>query len=155
MPQMVRLTTHIPASPDKIWQELQTSRLLQYVARGLVRFVPAGGKAFPDVWTEGRYKAWLLLFGFFPIGWQVIGLEFPPSDGQHKRLRDNGCGWLIRTWDHLITIAPEGEGTRYTDEVRIDAGWLTVPVTLFARVFYAHRQRRWIKLANSGFDYQG
>lgn len=155
MPQTITLTTHIPAQPEKIWQEVQTSRLLHYVAKGLLRFVPAGGKPFPEIWTEGKYKAWLLLFGFLPIGWQIVGLEYPPCDNQRRLLRDNGCGWLIKTWDHMISIEPEGEGTRYTDEVKIDAGLLTMPVTLFARIFYAHRQRRWLKLANSGFDYQG
>ena len=38
--------------------------------------------------------------------------------------------------------APE----RDTDEVEIQAGWKTVFIWLWARAFYTHRQRKWIKL---------
>jgi len=31
----------------------------------------------------------------------------------------------------------------YTDEIEIQAGWLTPVIWLFAHIFYRHRQRRW------------
>lgn len=51
--------------------------------------------------------------------------------------------------------APAGEaaakaaaaGCLYTDEIVIDAGPLTLPTALFARVFFALRQARWRRLA--------
>jgi len=65
-----------------------------------------------------------------------------------KKLRDNGYSALITTWDHWITVEPDGErGTRYRDEVEVKAGLLTPFVWLFAQVFYRHRQRRWRALA--------
>ena len=33
-----------------------------------------------------------------------------------------------------------------TDRVEIHAGWKTVFVWLWANAFYAHRQRKWIRL---------
>ena len=36
--------------------------------------------------------------------------------------------------------------TGYTDEVEIHAGWKTPFVCLWAKLFYAHRQRKWIRL---------
>lgn len=38
-------------------------------------------------------------------------------------------------------------GCEYTDEILIDAGLLTRPTALFARVFFALRQARWRRLA--------
>jgi hypothetical protein len=35
--------------------------------------------------------------------------------------------------------------------VHIDAGMLTPLVAAFARLFYAHRQKRWRALAKNGF----
>ena len=65
-------------------------------------------------------------------------------------------GALIRRWDHLITIEPAGpRRTRYTDWVEAEAGLLTPLVWAFARVFYAHRQRRWQRLVAHGFRYGG
>jgi hypothetical protein len=58
-----------------------------------------------------------------------------------------------RRWDHWIAIEPERRGTRYTDTVHIDAGLLTPLIVAFARIFYRHRQRRWRRLAKSGFAY--
>jgi len=43
--------------------------------------------------------------------------------------------------------------TRYTDDVEIHAGPLTVPAWLFAQLFYFHRQRRLNRLVMAGFAY--
>lgn len=76
----------------------------------------------------------------------------PPPDGATRFIRDNGFGPLISRWDHWIAIATGEDGTtRYVDRVDIEAGALTGLVAAFARVFYAHRQRRWRALARTGF----
>ena len=49
-------------------------------------------------------------------------------------LKDNGSGSLIKTWDHLI-FGIGGVGTRYTDEVSIDAGLFTLPIYIYAFIF--------------------
>lgn len=148
----VELTSFLPTDPAIVWDHVQTPRLLHYVARGMIRFVPKGG-AWPDRWHEGRFQAWMLLFGFIPIGWQSIGIEMPPQEPGRFAVRDNGFGPLIRRWDHWICIAPENGGTRYTDRVEIEAGVLTPVIAAFARLFYGHRQRRWRKLVANGFRY--
>lgn len=90
------------------------------------------------------------------MGWQVVGIERQPPVGAIRRLRDNGRSLLIQRWDHLITVEPDGSRrTRYTDRIEIEAGWLTPLVWAFAQVFYAHRQRRWRRLAASGFRNEG
>ena len=44
-------------------------------------------------------------------------------------------------------MEPAGRGrTRYTDQVEIRAGWKTPFVWLWANAFYAHRQKKWIRL---------
>jgi hypothetical protein len=43
--------------------------------------------------------------------------------------------------------------TRYTDQVEIHAGLLTVPAWLFAQAFYLHRQRRLNRLVATDFTY--
>lgn len=152
MTRTVELSTHLDTHPDVIWDHVQTPQLLHYVARSLIRFVPKG-TAWPERWTPGRYQAWMLLFGFIPIGWQVIGIELPATSAGAYRVRDNGHGPLIGRWDHMIEITPEGSGTRYVDRVHIEAGLLTPVVAAFARLFYAHRQRRWRKLVAADFRY--
>lgn len=66
---------------------------------------------------------------------------------------DAGYSDLIKVWDHKIRLADLDGRTRYTDEVEIRAGLLTVPAWLFAWAYYTHRQRRLNRLVASGFEY--
>lgn len=132
---------------------MQTSALLEHVAAPLIRFKPKGGAQLPAIWREGEYRAGMWLFGVIPIGWQAVVISHPEPEGAVRFVRDNGYGPLIKRWDHWISIAPapSGPGTAYTDTVTIEAGLLTPLIAAFARVFYAHRQRRWRALARSEF----
>jgi hypothetical protein len=122
------------------------------VAAPLLRFAPVDPPAFPDVWEEGgRYRVALRLLGVVPLGTQWIVTSRRREEGPHGpivHVRDAGSGRLARTWDHHVRIEPTPDGaTRYEDRVTVDAGRLTPLVALFARLFYAHRQRRWRRLA--------
>ncbi|WP_199797839.1 hypothetical protein [Porphyrobacter sp. HT-58-2] len=151
MAQVV-LTTSLSCTPDEAWAKVKTSALLQHIAAPLIRFTPKGGKAFPAVWEPGEYRAWMWLFGVLPIGWQAVVISAPEPQGDTRFVRDNGYGPLISRWDHWIEISPGvNSTTTYTDRVTIEAGPLTPLIAGFARLFYAHRQRRWRKLARTGF----
>ena len=53
----------------------------------------------------------------------------------------------VPVWNHDITLVNlDDDHTEYTDRVEIHAGWKTVFVWLWANMFYAHRQRKWIRL---------
>lgn len=148
----VTLTTVLPCLPDKAWAHVKTSALLLHVAFPMVRFTPIGATPLPRNWKPGEYRVRMWLFGFIPIGWQAVVISEPAPEGNRRFLRDNGYGPLVQRWDHLITIAPGESGTTvYTDRVIIEAGLLTPVVAMFARLFYAFRQRRWRKLAASDF----
>jgi hypothetical protein len=123
-----------------------------YVNAGLLTFQTAEAAPLPEIWREGRYRVHLKLFGWLPIGEQYIGIE-QPVDGDRWFVRDNGSGIIARVWDHLIFVEPDGEGTRYTDRVRIEAGVLTPFVVLFAHIQYRYRQCRWRRLVANHFDY--
>jgi hypothetical protein len=148
----VDLETHIAMSPEEVWQRVQTPELLFHIAAPLVRFrlLENGG---PMQWADGsRYLVSIRLFGFLPFGnqWIVPSQHVDKAVPWPKKLRDNGHSALIKTWDHWITVEPDGEnGTRYRDEVEVKAGLLTPFIWAFAQFFYRHRQRRWRALAKS------
>lgn len=154
----VKSTTRLDCSPEQVWQEVQTSRLLRYVAAPLITFDPVEPPVLPDVWSEGRYLVAMRLFGLLPFGrqWIVIRLVMADSTpgAQHYQLRDNGHGDHISMWDHWITIAETADGaTRYTDEVEVRAGFLTAFIWAYANVFYRYRQWRWRQLVARQFVY--
>ena len=150
----VDLSTVLDAPPERVWDELNRPALLCHVARPLVAFAPLDPPAFPERWAERAYRVRLRLFGLVPIGWQVVGIERPAEQGRVRSLRDDGRSAMIRRWDHRMTVEPLPDGrTRYTDHLEIEAGVLTPAAWAFARLFYAHRQRRWRALVARGFRY--
>jgi len=116
---------------------------------------PVDPPAFPEYWEPREYHVTLLWRGVLPIGRQVIGIQFPPPEGETRFVRDDGRSALIRRWDHLISISPRMDGrSDYVDRLDVEAGPLTPIVAGFAKSFYAHRQAQWRRLAGNGFDYE-
>jgi hypothetical protein len=155
---LIAHTTILNCTPERAWAEVQTTRLLAYVAHPLVRFVPVDPPALPAVWNEGRYLVALRLFGWLPFGTQWIVtsilLADATSEQEYYVLRDNGHSDLIATWDHLICMRATADGrTHYTDLVEVRAGLLTPLIWLYATIFYRHRQARWRRLVAHDFDY--
>ena len=148
----VNLTTQLPCSYEQAIVEVNTPRLLEYVAYPVVSFKPIEPASFPKTWVEGTYWVDMKLFSFLSLGRQAIVITHPATE-ETFMLRDSGHSAMIKTWDHTITIERTGSGILYRDEVIISAGIFTPLIWLFAMLFYGHRQRRWKLLASRGFDY--
>jgi hypothetical protein len=137
----------LPCPPQRTWETVKTSALLQEVARPLVYLHGTATEGFPSQWEEGEVvMCKLRLFGFLPFPTHAMTME--RIDDQRREIQSREHDALIRKWDHLIRVEETADGqTRYTDEIDIDAGWLTFPVWLFAQWFYRHRQKRWQRVA--------
>ena len=88
-----------------------------------------------------------MLFGFIPFGTHSIRIvRF-----DKERISSWEGNEHVPVWNHDILLVPIDEShTEYTDRVEIQAGWKTVFVWLWAKAFYAHRQRKWIRLLRKG-----
>ena len=149
----------LPCAPQRCFEAVQTPRLLEYVAKPMLRFVPLAPSTWPVRWESRAYLVAVRFLGLLPIGRQWVNISWRDRSQEfghfYVELRDDGRGTLMSKWDHLITIEACGEGSRYTDCVEVQAGLLTPLVWLFAWCFYRHRQRRWHKLVVNGFDFGG
>ena len=138
----VRKTTIFPAKRDVVFAKLQELSTLQYIAAPYATFVPVDTEQ-PVVWTSGSTSAYRFrLFGFIPFGTHTIHIERFDRDGDRSKEGNNH----VPVWNHKIYLKDKDGQTEYTDEVDIDAGWKTPFIYLWAKAFYAHRQRKWIKL---------
>lgn len=154
---ILKRSSILNASPERVWQELSQTKLLHYVGKPLIEFIPVNA-ILPEVWQDGEYTVEMKLFGAISFGKQTVVIK-QPSDQERKNHRysmlDDGRGEFIPTWRHLITIDHAEEGkTLYTDTVKVQAGLLTFFVWIFANIFFWHRQRRWKKLIQNNFSYQ-
>ena len=141
---IVRKTSLFPACQEEVFTTLQRLETLQYIAFSYASFVPVDGNA-EMVWQVGSTSSFhFKLFGIIPFGTHTIRIEsFDINSIQSREHNEH-----VPVWDHKITLRDMGEKTAYTDEVDIKAGWKTPFIWIWAKAFYGHRQRRWIRLLN-------
>ena len=142
----VQKSSVFPASRDVVFQKLQRLETLQAIARPYATFEPVGSA--DAVWTVGSVSSYRFrLFGILPFGTHTIRILRFDAEGISSREGNEH----VPVWNHDIALVPLARNrTRYTDRVEIHAGWKTVLVWLWAKSFYAHRQRKWIRLLREG-----
>ena len=139
---IVRRTSIFPAQRQEVFSLLQRLETLQYVAAPYATFSPVEGQK-DTMWQIGSTTSYRFrLLGFIPFGTHTIRIERFDMDIVQSREHNEH----IRVWDHKITLRDMGTQTEYIDEVEIHAGWKTPFIWLWAQAFYAHRQRKWIRL---------
>lgn len=135
-------TSLFPARREEVFKKLQRLETLQYIASPYATFTPVNGVG-PFIWQVGNHSSYRFkLFGVIPFGTHSIHIERFDMDGIQSRERNE----RVPVWDHKITLRDKGKQTEYTDEVEIKAGWKTPFIWIWANAFYAHRQRKWIRL---------
>ena len=139
---IVHKTSVFPAKREVVFKKLQRLETLQTVAAPYASFEPVRENE-ASVWRVGGVSSYRFkLFGLIPFGTHTIRIERFDMDAIQSREHNEH----VRVWDHRITLRDRGEETEYTDEVEIRAGWKTIFIWLWAKAFYAHRQRKWIRL---------
>lgn len=131
------------ATPQQVFSLVSKISTLKFIAKPLLYF-PFITQPESDEWQPNlRYHMKLRVFGVLPFGKHQISFEkFEPTI-----IISNESGSMISIWKHYITIhAINDSQVLYSDIVEIKAGVLTPIIWTFARLFYRHRQRRWIKL---------
>ena len=142
----VQRTSVFPAGRETVFRKLQQLETLQYIAWPYAAFEPVGDAA--RTWTVGSTSSYRFrLFGVIPFGTHTIHIvRFDPEGISSREGNEH-----VPVWNHDILLEPaDADHTRYTDRVEIRAGWKTGFVWLWANAFYAHRQRKWIRLLKRG-----
>ncbi len=137
-------TSVFPADRHTVFGMLRRLDTLQRIARPYMFFAPAE-KSRGAVWEEGKTSSYRLrLFGIIPLGTHTIRvIRFSESGGICTREGNRH----VPVWNHEIELkALPGGKCEYTDRVEIGAGWKTPFVFWWAKRFYSHRQRRWIRI---------
>ena len=135
-------TSGFPAGRDAVLQKLRQLSTLQAVAAPYAAFEPIRDTA--AAWEVGSTSAYRFrLFGCIPFGMHTIHIVRFDPDGISSREGNEH----VSVWNHDIKLRPlEDACTEYTGRVEIRAGWKTFFVWLRAEAFYAHRQRKWVRL---------
>ena len=151
-------TSLLPCSVERLGAELSRPALLHRIAAPMLIFVASDPTGSVERWRPGKFRFRLLVGGKVPIGEHTINVQHVTGGSDEVPTRqlvwhDAGYSPLIKVWNHKIWLADFHGMTRYTDEVEVHAGPLTLAAWLFASTFYRHRQGRLSRLVAAGFAY--
>jgi hypothetical protein len=150
-----KLTVHseIPIGIDTAWDNVKTPGLLEFVAKGMIKFKSVNGD-FPKQWEVGQtYGFETRVFGFIPFG-GIHHLFIDKIDNINYMLSTKEWDSGAKVWNHLITIRKLGDGKiYYEDSIIIYGGMMTGFITAFAKRFYKHRQKRWQIVAQENLKF--
>jgi hypothetical protein len=137
-------STLLQAEKKEVFSKLQELKTLQYLAAPFAKFIPLDNDQQKNWQDSSIFSFRLYLFGVIPFGIHTIHvLSFNEDSGISTREQNTH----VPVWNHRIYLeSVDKKTTRYTDEVEIGAGWKTPFVVLWAKAFYAHRQRKWQRL---------
>lgn len=143
MKMTVKKTSLFPAKQRNVFELLKRFDTLVYIAKPYAEFESIDGQT-ELVWEVGRsFYFNFKIFGFITLGVHVINVKEFNLDNIYTKEGNPFCP----IWNHRIILKEIVDGkTEYTDEVEINAGWKTPFVYLWAKAFYSHRQKKWIKL---------
>ncbi len=142
------VTSRFPIDIETAWAKVQTPELLKFITKGKVKFRPLNG-GFPRFLEEGKtVETRMLVYGFIPFG-GIHTLYFEKIDSEHHILQTKEKDSVAKVWNHKISMTKINDNhIEYEDEILIYAGALTGILVWWARSFYEHRQRRWLKIAD-------
>lgn len=144
--------SEIPMPVEEVWAKVQTPALLEFVAKGMIRFYPTE-EGFPKTWETGKtYSTRMRIWGVLPFG-GIHYLKIEKIDTSEYQIATHEWDNRAKIWKHEITLKDLGNGrTHYEDSIIIYGGGLTGLITRFARRFYIHRQKRWQIVAEGVVD---
>ncbi len=145
--KIVQLTSIFPVSKREVFNLLQEFQMLSKIAYPYITFKPVNNSE-KLIWEEGKTFVFRAkLCGFIPFGIHKINVvEF----NEDKKIYTNEQNTYVSVWNHEIILKElSKQQTEYTDIVEIYAGWKTYFVYIWAKLFYAHRQKKWIKILNN------
>ena len=141
----MHVSSVFPASADEVWSKLSKLETLQYIAAPYAYFRSVDTEN-ELVWRKGETAQFRLkIFGFIPMGIHIIKIvEFNKDNYCVRSIESNK---QVPIWRHTIILKPSSDQTTYyEDVVEIGSGWKTDFVSIWSKMFYRHRQRRWCKL---------
>jgi hypothetical protein len=141
--QKLTVSSEMPIDINTAWAKVQTSALLEFVAKGKLKFKPLDGK-FPEIWKQGStVKTAMYAYGVIPMG-GVHTLYMEKIDAENKIIQSKEWDNFTKVWNHKISMKKLGDASiHYEDEIIIYGGVWTRLISLWARSFYMHRQKRW------------
>jgi hypothetical protein len=151
--RQLTVSSEIPMDLESAWANVKTPALLQFVAKGMIRFKSVNGE-FPKQWEVGQsVGAKMRVFGFIPYG-GTHSLFIKEVDNDNYKIVAQEWNKRAKVWNHAVVLRDLGNGKIYfEDSITIYGGAMTGIITSFSKRFYTHRQKRWQIVAKEKLNF--
>lgn len=141
----VKVTHSYDVAAERLWALATDYDALIAIAENMVRFdgLPKGRL------EEGQeVKTRVSLFGLLP--WQPYVIRVLTSDDANMTMISDENGAGVETWRHTLTVTGDDTSSQLTDEIQIEAGWMTPLVAMWAAIMYRKRHKPRLRLLADG-----
>ncbi len=138
----VKLSTELPLPAEEAAALARKPELMRFVLSPVLQARDIDIPETIEVGTHAAGRFWW--FGVIP-GWthHITVRRLEPME-----IYTNEHGGPVKVWNHRLTFEPiDDHRCRYTDEIEVEDGLRGAPTRAFIRLMFAHRHRRWRRLA--------
>ena len=139
----LRFSSQLRASAAEVWDAAMSLSGINAEALPIFRMTaPPGIRGMVDAdFVPGRvlFRSRVLAFGLIPYDWTELTLvEFEPG----RRFVERSRMGSMRSWQHIRTIDPVGDGCVVTDELRFEPKWPRPLARLMIDIAFRNRHRQ-------------
>lgn len=134
MPRVLIIENRYPVDADQLFRLVTDLDTLEAVTKPWVRIdhLPSGQV------REGQViDVAMSVFGVLPM--QPYRMRVVSLDAQARTMVSVEDGLGVNRLRHALSVTEDGDGAVLCDRIEIDAGWLTAPVMIWARITYRWR----------------
>jgi hypothetical protein len=136
MTRELTVTARYPRDADTVFAEALSFDEMAEATRGVAVYkdLPKG-----DLEEGKTYTLNVTVWGVMRNPNYQVHVE--RLDRAARQVQSREFGWMIRQWDHTLTVEPDAEGCLWTDRIVIDCGWATGYMSWVAKVLYRKRHQ--------------
>jgi ligand-binding SRPBCC domain-containing protein len=136
MPVELTVTARYPRPADAVFADALSFDEMAEATRGTAVY-----RDLPESpMQQGRtYTLNVTVWGVMRNPRYQVHVERIDPDARIVQSREHG--WMIRQWDHTLSITPDGDGCTWSDRILIDCAWATPFMSRVARSLYRARHR--------------
>lgn len=136
MSKTIRLMHYYNTAPQKLWALAIDFAALAKVNEGRISFagLPQG-----QCETGQSLDIKVKLFGKMPA--EAYHIDILECDHTQMLMRSSEQTNGIKKWNHTMQVIAVGDGACLSDEIEIDAGFMTPIIALWAKYMYGARHK--------------
>ncbi len=134
MARTIRVEHHYATTPQKVWEAAKQFDDLPALSAGSVQY-----RGLP---TEPVKQGDVIEFEvqpFYTKKWNPYKVTMAEVNDAERRFVSVEEGAGVKEWRHTMRVVPDGDGAKQIDEITIDAGLMTWPISLMAKRMYKSR----------------